>query len=187
MQWAAGSLGRAETPPKGKLLCGLIYHGCLELEPVLGRLEQSWGAIEFISQRIPFTLTRYYEKEMGRPLYRKFLTFREPVEQGSLVRLKVEAAAIEAEFLSPERGRRVNIDPGVLTSERLVLATTKRAAHRPYVSDGIYADLTLVYERGGYRPLPWTYPDYAGEAFLAMANGLRERHRLESRWKGPCT
>ena len=35
------------------------------------------------------------------------------------------------------------------------------------LSRGIYADLTSVYENGDYRPLPWTYPDWASEEYRA--------------------
>ena len=43
--------------------------------------------------------------------------------------------------------------------------------------DGIYAEVTLVYERGEFRPLPWTYPDYRDPAQLAVLKALRERYR----------
>jgi hypothetical protein len=53
--------------------------------------------------------------------------------------------------------RRVNIDPGYLARAHLILATGKGYTHRPYLRDGIYADLTLVFQQGGFQPLPWTY------------------------------
>ena len=53
-----------------------------------------------------------------------------------------------------EQGERV-------VAKRLVLATGKNFAHRIYIGKCIYADLTLIYQKNGYQPLPWTYPDYA--------------------------
>ncbi len=57
--------------------------------------------------------------------------------------------------------RRVNLDPGYLIASKLVLATTKDFAHRIYLGQGIYGEVTLNYRRGqGWQPHPWTYADY---------------------------
>jgi hypothetical protein len=74
----------------------------------------------------------------------------------------------------------VNIDPGLLLPERLVLATTKAGSHRPYLGQGIYADVTLVFHKKTYQPLWWTYPDYSARETIVMLNRLRIRHR--TRW-----
>jgi hypothetical protein len=63
--------------------------------------------------------------------------------------------------------------------DKLVLATTKSAAHRIYLGKDIYADLSLLYGHGSYRPFLWTYPDYASGESITMFNLLRDRHRLE--------
>ena len=79
--------------------------------------------------------------------------------------------------------RSVNIDPGYLLYERFVLATGKNYSHRIYVGQGIYADLTLIFQKGAYRPLPWTYPDYAD---APMADFLMEvRHKYGEDIKKP--
>ena len=140
---------------------------------------QTWGELEYVSRRLPFTYTGYYEEEMGERLARKFVTFLNPVGQDSLPALKWCAKRIEGLFLNPAGGRRVNIDPGLLLPDKLVLATTKPCAHRPYLSDGVYADLTLTFNNGSYRALPWTYPDYASEETIQMLNTLRTRHALQ--------
>jgi hypothetical protein len=168
-------------PPKGKVLCGLIFVPDLDLGVVLHALERRWGEVEFISRRFPFDYTRYYEQEMGSPLFRRLVTFREEAEQDSLPRMKWEAKRVERSCVSKTGGRRVNIDPGLLLPERLVLATTKPCAHRPYLLRGIYADLTLVYHKRSYQSLPWTYPDYASKPAIQILNTLRERHILQKR------
>ena len=59
------------------------------------------------------------------------------------------------------RGIRVaNIDPGYLEPSKLVLYSTKNFSHRIYVGNGIFAEVTLIYEHGDFKFLPWTYPDY---------------------------
>ena len=168
-------------PPKGKVFCGVIFVPDLDLSVVLQTLERTWGEVEFISKRFPFDSTRYYEKEMGSPLFRKFVTFREEAEQDVLPRMKWEAKRVERSCLRATGGRRVNIDPGLLLPERLVLATTKPCAHRPYLLRGIFVDLTLMYHKKSYQSLPWTYPDYASSQTIRIMNALRERHILQKR------
>ena len=72
--------------------------------------------------------------------------------------------------------RQVNIDPGFLLMERLVLATGKNFAHRIYIGKCIYADLTLIYQKNGYQPLPWTYPDYAHESIRNFLILVRNKY-----------
>jgi hypothetical protein len=45
--------------------------------------------------------------------------------------------------------RPLNLDPGYLTEAKLVLATTKDRNHRLYLDRGIFAEVTLCYQRGG--------------------------------------
>ncbi|HSO66345.1 MAG TPA: DUF4416 family protein, partial [Desulfatirhabdiaceae bacterium] len=74
--------------------------------------------------------------------------------------IKILTNTIESDMSEHDR-RTVNIDPGYLLRERFVLATGKNYAHRIHIGNGVYADLTLLYQNGGFQTLPWTYPDYA--------------------------
>lgn len=75
-------------------------------------------------------------------------------------------------------GKRLfNLDPGLLTQERLVLATGKNFAHRIYLGEGIFADLTLVFQNGQWNVLPWTFRDYAGKALQSVLSTMRQRYR----------
>ncbi|MCX6827557.1 MAG: DUF4416 family protein, partial [candidate division Zixibacteria bacterium] len=73
-----------------------------------------------------------------------------------------------------EGKRRINIDPGYLTLDRLVLATGKDAAHRIYLRKGVYAEVTLIYHSGSFQPLPWSYPDYRSEQVISSLNQFRK-------------
>lgn len=170
-----------DPPSVAKIFCGFIYVPDLDLEEILRLLEQVWGPVDCISRRFSFGTTRYYGREMGSPLSRKFVTFREDVDQEALPRLKWEARRVERAWLGPTGGRRVNIDPGFLLPERLVLATTKPFAHRPYLGQGIYADVTLIYRKKSFRPMDWTYPDYTAPHILMMVNRMREHYLLQKR------
>ena len=162
-------------PPKARIFCGLIYNQQIDITRIFNTLEKQWGTIDFVSRSFPFIYTRYYEKEMGPDLLRKFLCFENFIEQDALPALKWAAKRLEQTEMHPSGGRKVNIDPGLLLPDKLVLATTKSCTHRPYLGQGIYADLTLIYQSKSYKPLPWTYPDYAAEEIIQMFNDLRKR------------
>ena len=170
---------RAARP--AKLVMSLIASEVKLLEEVLSLLERRYGEVDFKSPLLPFDWTDYYEREMGKGLLRYFVSFLPLIERESLVRIKLETNEIEGEYAKEDGRRRINIDPGYLTAEHLILATTKSYAHRPYLGEGIYADLTLLYRGGEFRPLEWTYPDYASEGVRQIFKGIRERYLAQLR------
>ena len=111
---------------------------------------------------------------MGPSLYRQTASFEELVGSDSLAEIKLFSNEIEKRF-AHENHRRVNIDPGFLTEERFVLATGKNYTHRIYLREGIFADLTLIYQKGSFNVLPWTYPDYRESELLHFLGALRQK------------
>ncbi len=79
----------------------------------------------------------------------------------------------------------MNIDPGYLSPAHLILATGKGYTHRPYLRDGIYADVTLVYRDGAFHSLPWTYPDYAAVGTRTMLQGIRAKYMAQRKQAAP--
>jgi hypothetical protein len=156
----------------------LITSNDFILHQVLEVLVRRYGEIDFKSDVLPFDLTNYYTKEMGEKLFRRLVAFHPLIPRESLVAIKRETNEIE-ETYSVEDRRRINIDPGYISAEHLILATTKGYTHRPYLGAGIYADLTLIYERGEFRPLKWTYPDYASPKMRELLTHLRKRYVKE--------
>ncbi|RTZ91466.1 MAG: DUF4416 domain-containing protein [Deltaproteobacteria bacterium] len=169
------------TPPKPvKLIAGLLIARHEEiLGNLLRRLSEEFGPIEKTSDGYIFDKSDYYKKEMGTPLYRIFISFANLVPPETLPEIKQSTNAIESEFPNDHGGRMANVDPGHLTLQNLVLATTKNYTHRIYLREGIFGDLTLIFQEGAYRPLPWTYPDYRDETarafFLEVRNIYREQ------------
>jgi hypothetical protein len=161
-----------------KLVIGLIVKQRHLLQRLSGELSSLFGAIDLISAWMPFDYTSYYENEMGTPLYRRMLAFDNLIQQNDLVTIKLATNQIEQIF-SKNNKRRVNIDPGYLLLERFVLASGKNFSHRIYLGDGIYADLTLLYSKGGFRKLPWTYPDYADVPMLKILERVRAKYILD--------
>ena len=154
----------------------------------LQELVLSFGETDFVSERFPVNFTDYYSKEMGPTLLRHFLAFQSLVPPSSLAEIKQTTNRVEGKYAQSQGNRRLNIDPGYLNLEHVILATTKGYVHRPYLSHGIYADLTLIYQKGSYRPLEWTYPDYRQPSTIALFNHLRTQYAeaLKRRTDHPC-
>ena len=70
--------------------------------------------------------------------------------------------------------RPLNLDPGYITPAKLVLASTKDHAHRIYLRDGIYAEVTLSFRGRKWQPLEWTYPDYRRDDYQRFFTECRE-------------
>jgi hypothetical protein len=168
------------VPKAAKLVIGSFSKDKEIFGEVASRLTQTFGSPDMVSRWLPFRHTRYYEAEMGFPLFRRLMTFYALVEQGSLSDTKHFTNELERKF-SKAGKRLVNIDPGHLLGERFVLATGKNFTHRIYVGAGIYGDLTLVYHKGGFQALAWTYPDYREEVVLDFLESVREKYLFQLR------
>jgi hypothetical protein len=126
------------------------------------RLEECFGPIALAGEPFAFDQTTYYEASMGPGLRKQLLAFDRLIDQGRLAEVKLQSNALEQEAGAagyPEP-RPLNLDPGLLVLGKLLLATTKDQAHRIYLRDGIFAEVTLRYQDGAFEPWPWTYADY---------------------------
>jgi len=148
------------------------------------RLEQTFGPVALASPPFLFNQTRYYEPEMGPGLWKHFLAFERLVAADCLPEVKQLTNALESELARlstyPE-SRPLNLDPGVLSLGKFLLATTKDQAHRVYLRDGIYAEVTLRFHAGAFEPWPWTYADYRQEGVLAFLQEARAWYRRRLR------
>ena len=163
-----------------KLVVSLFSPEEKTLEEVILKLQRMFGPSDWRSPPLFFDRTRYYEKEMGWPLHRRFLSFANLIRPEAIVDIKLQTNEVEKEYLQ-EGKRRVNIDPGYVALERLVLATGKNYTHRMYLSKGIYADLTLVFHQGSFQTLDWTYRDYADSVVIGYFNDIREHYKNQLR------
>ena len=161
-----------------KLFFSLFAREADLINETIGILSSSYGQPDFISAVKPFDYTDYYGGEMGERLVRRFLSMERLIRPEELPDIKLRTNDMENSALAGSK-RCINIDPGYLSKAHLILATGKSYTHRPYLRDGIYADLTLVYQGKNFRSLPWTYPDYADEKQLSMLRKIRERYLLQ--------
>ncbi len=172
---------RPGRPKKVNLIASVIFREEEDFLKARDFLMESFGFIDFSSELLPFDFTDYYTEEMGKPLYRYILSFEPLYGLDGLHRVKLKTNRYEEET-SVSGKRKVNIDPGYLNLNQLVLFTTKNYTHRIYLGDGIFADLTLIYKGGSYQPLPWTYPDYRSTRYIDMFNKLRNIYKEKLRY-----
>jgi hypothetical protein len=133
-------MGKPKEPKPAKLFMSLIGSEDECLQQGVKELCLEFGEIDFESERLPFQFTEYYNQEMGKHLFRRFLTFRNLISIPLLPDIKRSTNRLEEKFASPVGNRRLNIDPGYICLEHVILATTKGYAHRPYL-------------RGAYMPI----------------------------------
>jgi hypothetical protein len=155
--------------------------------PLFTALEDRFGRADFFAGGLPFAWTDYYADELGPSILRSFLSFPALVDPSTLASIKLWTNELEERFalggpLKPRR--RFNLDPGLLSLGGFVLATTKSRPHRIALSEGIYAELTLIFENGGYKSLPWTYADWKSSDYAAILLELRARLKPALRENG---
>jgi len=168
-------MSRPQEAEPVKLIMSLFAVGQDVLRNILIALIETYGMADFISRRQPFEYTSYYAGEMGPSLLRQFVSFEGLIRPESLPDVKNLTNQLE-ERLAVDGRRTVNVDPGYIAKAHLILATGKGYTHRPYLRDGIYADLTLMYSHKTFQTLPWTYPDYAEKSCIEMFNKIRGRY-----------
>ena len=166
-----------------KLFAGVIYAPGISKAGLKNEIEALYGPADLITDEMDFLNTKYYCKEMGPGLKRKFFFFKELRAQEQLYRCKLESNLVEDRYKGPDGGRRLNIDPGYLELSKLVLFTTKDFSHRLYAGEGIYAEVTMIYSNKKFNTLPWTYPDYGSDAYIEIFKEARALYysQLEER------
>ncbi len=168
-------MSELQAPQPAKLVIGLFMGDIQIFKRLVPEFISMYGQIDLVSSWMTFDYTRYYEMEMGTPLLRRLCSFQRMIAQQDLAGIKMNTHQIEQSFSQSGR-RRVNIDPGYMLRERFVLASGKNFSHRICIGDGVYADLTLIYHKGDFQRLPWTYPDYADGDMLEFLEQVRNKY-----------
>lgn len=165
-----------KSPPPVYYFASIIYREEGRLKEAVSLLfDKGWKVLKR-TEEMDFAHTDYYYEEMGRPLKRVFTFFEPLCERERIVEFKHICYSIE-NALSIDGKRSVNIDPGYLTLENILLSTFKNYSHRIYLGEGVFAEITLIYRNKSYEPLPWTYPDYASNEIIKIFNLEREEYK----------
>lgn len=177
-----------QEPRPVKLIVGILASDerCLAAarEGVLGAL----GPADLFSEVWAFDQTDYYANELGPRVLRQFVSIEQLIDPGDLADVKHRTNEMERQLaatLAMPFPRPVNLDPGVVEPSKLILASTKNFAHRIYIGRRMYAEVTLVFDKGQWRFLPYTFPDYKRaeyhEFFSMVRSKLVQQLRQQAR------
>ena len=166
-----------------KRIAGILYPDEERLEWTLDELSRLWGKPDRVSEPVPFDKTDYY-RDIAPHLLRRFACFPGLVDAGGLADWKHQSHELEEasariagrwETRCAERAMRtVNIDPGYVDGARLILASTKDHAHRIWLRDGIYAEVTLRWRFGKWVSFDYTFPDFKSGVYDGFFTEVRE-------------
>jgi len=168
-------------PPKGRLIVSILYASVDAVAEALGMLERRFGRVEHETAGRRANCREQYYEEMGRPLHIRFFSFERPVGRETLPEIKALCRKIESKYsdrVNDFMFRTVNIDPGILTTENLVMAAGHDRRHRIYLRDGVYAETALIHSKGQFTRLPWTAEDYCHEDAIDLFERTRQVFEL---------
>jgi hypothetical protein len=170
-------MGTISPPHPVLLLVAVSSRYDAALDWARTRIAGQFGPLGAVSPAFDFTETDYYTATMGADLKKQFVVVKLPIDPGRLAAIKRLTNDWEVEYAAsadlPEP-RPLNLDPGYLTLAKLVLASTKDHAHRIYLAEGIYAEVTLSFRGKQWHAFDWTYPDYRRADFQQFFTNSRE-------------
>ncbi|HYF49928.1 MAG TPA: DUF4416 family protein [Planctomycetota bacterium] len=174
-------MGDVRPAPLVTPLVAMLASDAAHFDAARPLLEELLGPAEVVSDVFPFDKTEYYRDTMGPSIVRGFYVFERLADPAALPDWKHAAHRIEASLrltLAPSGvpHRPINIDPGYLAGSKLVLASTKDFAHRIYLRDGIFAEITLNFRGDAWESHHFTFPDFKSGMYDAFLRKARDRH-----------
>ncbi len=167
-----------KDPRPVKLIVGILAADQNCLSAAIKTTKREFGEIDLISQVWPFDKTDYYKDQSGPDILRQFVSIDKLISPEILADVKLQANELEqklADELSLSLPRPVNLDPGIIEPSKLILATTKNYSHRIYIGKKIYAEVTLLFDKGSWRPFEYTYPDYRQQCYFDFFSKVRSK------------
>jgi hypothetical protein len=167
-----------QNPKPVKLIIGILAANETALAAAVKAISKSFGVIDLTSDVWPFTQTDYYKDELGPNALRQFVTLEKLIDPGKLAQIKHDTNSLEqqlADSLKLSLPRPVNLDPGFIEPSKLILASTKNFSHRIYIGNKMFAEVTLMYEKGNWRHFEYTFPDYRQSCYQNFFTKIRTR------------
>jgi hypothetical protein len=167
-----------KDPNPVKLIIAILAADQPSLTAAVLALQSVFGNLDFQSNVWPFTQTNYYKDQTGENILRQFVSVEKLTKPGKLAKIKLKTNKLEQKLAAKSNldlPRPVNLDPGIIEPAKLVLATTKNYSHRIYIGKKMYAEATLIFDKGSWTPLPYTYPDYRQKSYHDFFSKVRTR------------
>ncbi|MFH0938766.1 MAG: DUF4416 family protein [Planctomycetota bacterium] len=174
-------MGESHLPPGVTPLVAMLASDLSYFQAARQPLENLFGPIALESPVYAFDKTAYYTPSMGLALKRQFFTFERLADPAGLADWKLTTNTLETELkqcLAPSGTpqRPINLDPGYLTGAKLVLTSTKNFAHRIYLRNGIFAEITLNFRGAQWVGHQFTFPDFKSGMYNDFLEKARDVH-----------
>jgi hypothetical protein len=169
---------KLNSPKPVKLIVGILAADRQCLHTAIEAIEAKFGKSDFVSDVWPFEQTSYYKDETGEHILRQFVSTERLIDPGKLAKIKHITNKLEQKLAAKSAlplPRPINLDPGIIEPSKLILATTKNYSHRIYIGKKMYAEVTLLFDKGRWRPLNHTYPDYRQQCYFDFFDKVRKR------------
>jgi len=185
-------VGKLFQPKPAKLIISMFTSDKNLFGLYKEELIKRFGEVDIESNIQPFDFTDYYEKEFGKKLIQKLFSFSTLVRQDELAEIKIITNKLENKTIDKNitknrthHKRRINLDPGYITLNKYILASTKNGPSRIYLNQGIYAEITLRFINKSFVPCEYTYPNYKTDEYINFLNAVRQKYKLQLRKEIP--
>jgi hypothetical protein len=185
-------VGKIFLPKPAKLIISMITSDKCLFSLYKEELIKRFGEVDIESNTQPFNFTDYYEDEFGKNLIQKLFTFSTLIRQDELAEIKIATNSLENNIIITDKNikknithhkRKINLDPGYITLNKYILASTKNGPSRIYLNQGIYAEITLIFINKSFVPCEYTYPNYKTNKYINFLNLVRQKYKLQLREK----
>ena len=169
-------MGKAKEPNPAKLFMSLITSEDEFFGRGMKDLSLAFGEIDFMSHKYAFQFTDYYMRGDGERPLPSVHHFRRLISIPLLPDIKANDQSSGRKICDSGRTPSDQYRSGISLFGACDPCNDEGYTHRPYLREGIYADLTLIYRNKSYQPLEWTYPDYRQEEVIGLFNQFRKTY-----------
>ena len=181
-------MGKIFLPKPVKLIISMITSDRYLFKLYEDVLIKRFGEVDIESNTQSFNFTDYYEEEFGKNLMQKLFSFSTLIRQDELAEIKIITNSIENNIENENiknnmahNKRKINLDPGYITLNKYILASTKNGPSRIYLNQGIFAEITLRFINKSFVTCEYTYPNYKTNEYINYLNSVRKKYKLQLR------
>ncbi|MEA2021012.1 MAG: DUF4416 family protein [Candidatus Caldatribacteriota bacterium] len=181
-------MGKINFPKPVKLVVSMISSKESMFDVYEKLLQKNFERIDEKSNVQPFNFTDYYKEEFGKDLLQKIISFEKLIKCENLTEVKRITNDLENYILENDtqtNKRNINLDPGYITLDKFILASTKNGPSRIYLQKGIYAEITLRFQYKSFIPNEYTYSNYKTVEYINFLNSIRQKYKLKLRKNQP--
>lgn len=183
-------MGKIFLPKPAKLIISMFTSDKCLFGLYKEELIKRFGEVDLESNVQPFDFTAYYEKEFGEHLMQKLFSFSVLIRQDELAEIKIITNGLENNHIDKnvktditQHKRKINLDPGYITLNKYILASTKDGPSRIYLNQGIYAEIMLRFINKSFVSCEYTYPNYQTYEYINFLTSVRQKYKLQLKEK----